>query len=101
MKTSWWKMLLAAVAPALAVLVVMEMARAAFVSRPQVNAAAPPPELHMDAAQAAEQLAGAISITTVSERESDQFARFYSALMRNSGADGPDGYIKSSPGSDR
>jgi carboxypeptidase PM20D1 len=69
MKMHWWKKSVAAIVAALAALVAVVLARAAFVPEPPVNAPAAPPELHIDAMQAAERLAGAIRIPTVSEQE--------------------------------
>jgi len=68
MKTDWWKKLVAAIVAGLAVLVAVILARAAFVPQPPLNAPAVQPKLHIDAMQAAERLAAAIRIPTVSEQ---------------------------------
>jgi len=69
MKMVWWKKLLAAAAAVLTILVAVVLLRAAFVSQPQAPAPARPAAFHVDAMQAAERLAGAIRIPTVSEQE--------------------------------
>ena len=69
MKMIWWKKLLLAVAAALAILVAVVLLRAAFVEQPQALTPAPPAAFHVDAMQAAERLAGAIRIPTVSAQE--------------------------------
>ena len=72
MKMIWRKRFLAAVAAGLTTLVAVVLVRAAFVSQPQVSTPAPLAAFHVDAMQAAERLAGAIRIPTVSEQEAGQ-----------------------------
>jgi carboxypeptidase PM20D1 len=69
MKMSWWKKFFAAAMAAFVILVVVVVARSALVSQPQAPMPPPPVAFHVDAMQAAERLAGAIRIPTVSEQE--------------------------------
>ena len=69
MNVIWWKKLLAAAVAGLTILVAVVLLRAAFVAQPQAPTPAPPPAFHVDAMQAAERLAGAIRIPTVSTQE--------------------------------
>lgn len=69
MKMNWWKKLRAAAAAGLTILVVVVVTRAVLKSQPPAPTLEPPVTFHVDAMQAAERLAGAIRIPTVSEQE--------------------------------